>query len=223
MTPKVIFIDIDGTLIDFEKGAQDAMYSAAKTHGVTLPADIYVTFKRINTGLWQSLEKGELTREELHAVRWNRIFKAAGVDFDGPTFEKTFFANLYESAFPVEGAYEILEYLHSKYPLYAASNAIYSQQVTRLTKADMLKYLKGLFTSERIGFAKPSEEFYAACVKETEPVNPEEILMIGDSLSADVIGAKKFGLSTCWYSPDGGESEYADYTVTKLTDIMKIV
>jgi len=223
MTVKAILLDVDGTLLDFEKGSQEAMFSAAKTLGVDLPDDIYVTFKRINTGLWQALERGELTRQELHAVRWNRIFKAAGVDFDGPTFEKVFFANLYQSAVPVDGAREILEYLYAKYPLYVATNALYDQQVTRLTKADMLKYVKELFTSEKIGFAKPSAEFFTHCVNALSPLKPDEIIMIGDSLSADIIGAKSFGIHTCWYSHDGEQSEHADFTVTKMTDIKKIL
>ena len=223
MTPKAILLDVDGTLIDFEKGAQDAIRIAAEEHNVALPDDIYVTFKRINTGLWQALERGELTRQELHAVRWNRIFAAAGVDFDGPTFEKTFFASLYYSAFPVDGAPEVIEYLYGKYPLYVATNAIYDQQYTRLKKADMLKYIREIFASESIGVAKPSAGFFDHCVKALAPLEPSEIMMIGDSLSADIIGAKSFGIMTCWYSPDGQTSEYADYTVTRMEDINNIL
>lgn len=32
-------------------------------------------------------------------------------------------------------------------------------------------------------------------------MQPEECMMIGDSLTADIAGGKLYGMSTCWYVP----------------------
>ena len=49
---------------------------------------------------------------------------------------------------------KMLEYLASKYTVYAASNAPYEQQINRLKKSGMLKYITKVFASEKIGFSK---------------------------------------------------------------------
>ena len=50
------------------------------------------------------------------------MFRALNIDFDGQVFEKYFRAALYDSAIPMDGAMELLEALHGKYPLAVASN-----------------------------------------------------------------------------------------------------
>jgi FMN phosphatase YigB (HAD superfamily) len=53
----------------------------------------------------------------------------------------------------------------------------------------MIGYLKDLFISEKIGFSKPSKEFFKVCIKNSN-AKSENSVLIGDSLSADIIGAK---------------------------------
>jgi FMN phosphatase YigB (HAD superfamily) len=49
--------------------------------------------------------------------------------------------------------------------------------------------------------------------------------MIGDSLSADIIGAKEYGMATIWYnhSKDLVQSSSADYVVNDLIEIKEIL
>ena len=73
---------------------------------------------------------------------------------------------LHESAIPVPGAHELLEQLHGRFLLCAASNGPYAQQVHRLELSDMRKYFDYLFISEKIGASKPSRAFYDAAFAE---------------------------------------------------------
>ena len=95
-----------------------------------------------------------------------------------------------------------------------------------MTKVGIMPYVDKIFVSGKIGHAKPSREFFDACFAELDGVNPEEVMMIGDSLSADVTGAKNYGIQTCWYNhrhETGKNSEAADHIIDSLLEIKEIL
>ena len=74
--------------------------------------------------------EGTLTFPELEKIRWNNVFAALDMDFDGVVFEKYFRTALHESAIPVNRARELLEALRGRYLLAAASNGPMSSSST---------------------------------------------------------------------------------------------
>lgn len=220
----IVFIDIDNTLLDFNKCAAESFRLAAGDFGIGLPEDYFVTFKRINDDLWHRIEQKTLTVEGLGDIRFNMIFAEMGISFDGPTFEKRFRFYLRRSAVAVDGAKELVKYLAPRYDVYAASNAPRNQQARRLKTAGMLDGIKGIFISEEIGAVKPSAEFFTKCFDHIGNPDPRSVVMIGDSPEADIIGAHNYGLKTIWFNYDGKEKPCpADYTVTTLSEIMDII
>lgn len=226
MTIRTVLIDIDNTLLDFDKSAEIAMHSTAEKHCVILPENCVTVFREVNERLWRGLENGERTKQDIYDRRWKEIFDQLGVTADFHAFEDTFRQQMRVTAVPVEGAEDILSYLSEKYPVYSASNASRLQQEARLIKTGLLKHLSGMFTSEEIGFGKPAKEFFHACVSELYPVKPSEIIMIGDSINADITGAKSFGLKSIWfnfYNKKYDNYNFTDFHVTKLEEIKKIL
>ena len=221
---KVILIDIDDTLLDFDRCAEYAMKQAAVDFGIAWRDEIYEVFSLQNPILWQNIEKGLLTREQLHLTRWVIIFEKLGINADGVEFEKRFRYYIASSSEKMDGAEDILQYLSAKYRVYAASNAHYDQQLSRMKLAGLEKYLDGYFISEKIGAEKPSKEFFDACLAGLDGVSKSEVIMIGDSLSADIKGAKEYGLTSIWMKGrKEGECAFADYTVSKLEEIKEII
>lgn len=221
---KAILLDVDNTLLDFNKCACAAMLDAARDFAVALPEDAFSVFRRINDGLWRQIEEQTLTTEELYRIRWALIFAELGIDFDGPTFEARFYHYLTTAAEKVDGADELMEHLRGRYILCIASNAPYQQQVQRMEKAGYLPHLQHLFISEKIGAAKPSPLFFEACLAALAPLQPEEVLMIGDSLTADIAGAKACGIRTCWYRHGSDkDGSIADHCVADLREICEIL
>lgn len=220
---KAVFIDIDNTLLDFNKCALWSMQKVFNDYGLSFENSMFDTFNMINNRLWLRIEKGELTKEELYACRWNMIFALIGIDVDGVEFENVFYSYLTESAEPVEGALDLLKYLHGKYLVCAASNASYAQQIKRLNNAGMAEYLDRIFISEQIGFSKPQKEFFERCFEKISPIVPSETVMIGDSLTADIGGGASFGMKTCRYNHNltNESSDLPDFTVCSLSEIKK--
>ncbi len=219
---KAVFIDVDDTLLDFRACAKQAMQETMKECGMVYEESMFPVFWRINNELWRAIERGELTREGLWEIRWNRIFAELGIEADGPAFETAFHDKLAVSAVEVEGARDIMAYLASRYRVFVTTNAPHFQQVTRLTSAGMMQYVEGVFTSEKIGASKPSKKFFAACFEEIDDILPAETVIIGDSLTADIRGGEGFGMKTCWFNPFGKEAPAditIDYMVHTLAEI----
>lgn len=223
---KAVLMDIDNTLLDFDISSEQGMYQVAKEMNITLPENAYEIFKKVNPGIWKELEQGKLTNEELFLVRWNRIFEVMGVQGDGAAFEVEYLKYIKQSAVPVPGAKEIMEYLSEKYVVCGASNGPYGQQVNRMKMADMLQHVQHMFVSEKVGYSKPQKEFFDTCFEAIAPIRPEETIMIGDSVSADIRGAKAYGMKTCWFNHDRVENPQvggADYIVNSLAEIKNIL
>lgn len=223
---KAVLLDIDNTLLDFNKCSELAMKKAFLEHGLTFTDKVFPTFITTNDGLWLKIEKGEYTRAQLHKERWNIILGKLGIEYDGEKIEKTFLNNLYDCIVVIDGAPEIVKYLSQKYYLCTASNAPNDQQYNRLKLAGFYPYIKKVFTSEAIGFSKPLPEFFDKCFEQMPNFTPEQTVMIGDSLTADVKGAKDYGMKTVWYNHLGvqepSEKNY-DCKVDKLIDIKEIL
>ena len=228
---KLVFIDIDNTLLDFDECVKQAMQSGLQKYGLKKYENyMFDVFTKTNNKLWQEIERGKLSLENLEDLRWNSIFDEIGVAFDGREFEKYFREFLFESAIPIAGAHELLDYLKSKYVLCAASNGPYEQQLHRLELANMKGYFSQIFVSEKIGASKPSEVFFKKAFdivnnNSEEHFSAEDSIIIGDSLSSDIAGGKQYGMKTCLFSrnKDFKEHEAADYTIESLEQIKDLL
>lgn len=222
-----IFIDVDDTLLDFRLCARSSMFQTMEEWGIRHKERDFDVFCRENDKLWRRIEEGTLTAEELHRIRWNIVFRELGITgFDGEVFEKAFRDRLKVTAIPVEGANEVLKYLHSKYRVFVASNAPFQQQVDRLTLAGMIGEIDCIFASEKVGFAKPSKEFFAHCFSEIGENDPKKCMMIGDSLSSDIAGGQNFGMKTIWFNRFEKACTLLpppDYTINSLLELQKIL
>ena len=197
---KAVLLDVDNTLLDFHACAEASMNCALEENQLSHQDGLFSAFLRINDGLWREIEQGLLTKEQLHQTRWNKIFAEQGIAFDGVVFEKSFLKYLAQKVFPIEGAYSLLQYLSGKYTVCAVTNGPYEQQQKRLEAANMLPFFDHLFASEQIGFEKPSENFFDACFAALSDISPEESMIIGDSITADMMGGLRYGIQTCWFN-----------------------
>lgn len=199
-----VLIDIDNTLLDFHKCSHASLRQGFANFNLPWSDDFLSVFHTVNDGLWRQLESGEIkSRQDLFAIRFDRVFAAAGIHCDGKAFEARFQQLLTESHEPVDGALDALRYLAGKYTVCAASNSAYEHQLHRLKAAGMLPYLSHVFVSEDIGATKPDPIFFQRCFERLGNPGKDSVLMIGDSLTADIAGAHAFGIQSCWFNYEG--------------------
>lgn len=223
---KAVLLDIDNTLLDFNRSAAETIKSAFGELGLCYSDEIMGVFLRTNNMLWRQIETKEITRAKLHSVRWKIIFDELGIAADGAEMERLFLDKLENFAIPVFGAVDMVKYLAKKYKLYTASNAPYSQQVKRLTKSGIMPYIEKILNFEEQGINKPQTRFFEECLKAVLPATKEETVIIGDSLSADIVGGKSVGIMTVWFDREGSfdtHNDICDYTVRSLAEIKNIL
>ena len=226
MKKKILLIDLDNTLIDFNECARHSIINAFGELGLPYTPRVFDTFICENVRIWKRLEKGEITKAQLRANRWNIILGKLGIDFDGTVLEEMFENGVARYACPVEGAYDLLDYLQGKYKLYIVSNGFRFVQESRLKIGDFEKYFDGLFVSEDIGIPKPAKEFFDYCFETLGNPPKGDTLLIGDSLSADIIGGINYGIDTIWFNKNGDplpEDIEPTYIVNKLEEIKNIL
>ena len=114
----------------------------------------------------------------------------------------------------------------NKVKIGVASNGGNDIQIRRIKKTGLDKYLTYMFVSEDIGYNKPHKEYFEYIFQKIKNVSKEKIIMVGDSLTADIQGGKNAGIATCWYNPNGEagmESIRPDYEIKDLLELRGLI
>ncbi len=223
---QTVFLDIDNTLLDFNECAKVSAQKAFRDMKLEYHDGVFPVFIEENDKLWLKIEDGTLSREELHRIRWQLIFDRLQIDADGISMEKLFLQYIEESLVLMDGALDLLTYLSSRYTVCLASNAPEQQQLKRLARTPIPPLVDHVFLSETLGAVKPEKAFWDACFAQLPGATPENSVIIGDSLSADIRGSISYGMKACWFNPNhlpAPEAYKIDYIVHSLSEIQNIL
>ena len=122
----------------------------------------------------------------------------------------------------MEGAKELLHVLEKRYRLFLVSNGNLSVQEGRLTKAGIKRYFSGIFISEVLGAEKPDKRFFDLAFAQIAEFDPACTVIVGDSLSSDILGGINAGVRTVWFNPRNlvpNVDFRADYEIKNLKDL----
>lgn len=78
-----------------------------------------------------------------------------------------------------------------------------------------------MLVSDEVGINKPQPGIFHRAL-ELNGVNADEAVMIGDSYSSDIAGAKGVGIDQIWLH-EGETEETATFKVARLTDVLDIL
>lgn len=98
-----------------------------------------------------------------------------------------------------EDAIPTLEKLRaSGYRLGILSNAGYDRDVqTLVTRSGLRPFFEQIITSAAVGIRKPHPRIFRVAM-DSFHANPFQVLMVGDTLGADILGAFNAGLASIW-------------------------
>ena len=89
----------------------------------------------------------------------------------------------------------------------------------------MRDFFDGVYNSDEIGYAKPDRRFFEYVLRDAG-VADKDCVVIGDSLSSDIEGARRAGLDACWFNAKGLVNEKkipVRYEITELSELIGIV
>lgn len=223
MKYEILLFDADDTLFDFGKAMRTSLQKSMEALGISFQAEYCTVYETLNTALWQQLERGEITKDELRRRRMAEFFAEIGVRAEPAKMQEKYQQCLNNSAYLLPGVKEVLAALSARQRCYIVTNGFAETQRGRLKKAGIDSFFKGLFISEEIGFQKPKKEFFDAVFSVLGEEMRNHTMIIGDSLTSDILGGNNAGIATCWYNPHRKENPQK-IPVTKeirsLTELM---
>lgn len=226
MKYKTLLFDVDDTLLDFKQNEQVSMQKLFDYVGHPLTEEIFERYKRINHQLWASFECGEITKDEVIGTRFQKLFSELSIDVTGKQVEAYYQEQLSNGVYLFEGAYELCQQLSTEFDLYIVTNGIANTQYKRLKSAGLDKLFQSIFVSEEVGYQKPDIQFFQRVFEDIKSFEKDRTLIIGDSLTSDILGGNNAGIDTCWYNPrklEEHELIKATYEIHQLNEILDIV
>lgn len=223
---KHVLLDIDDTILDFKKAEAIAIRKTFQHMGIPVDDELIARYSEINQRQWERLERGELTREQVLLTRFRLLFDEIGVNAPPEVAQTTYEYLLGIGHYFIDGAEELLKELYGKYELYVVSNGTAYVQDRRLKSADIGKYFKNIFISERVGYNKPAKEFFDTAFAGEESFDRSCAILVGDSLTSDILGGINAGVKTCWFNPKNKpprEDIVPDYEIKSLSELPELL
>ena len=223
---KNVLLDLDNTILDFHRTESEAINKTLLNFGVEPTEEVIATYKAYNRKCWEALERGEMSRDDVLFGRFELLFLSLGKEVVPEDVQHFYERRLSEGAYYIDGAEEMLKKLRGKYKLYIASNGTAFVQDRRIAASGVDKYFDGIFISERIGANKPSPLFFDGCFELMENKERDKTVIVGDTLSSDILGGINAGIHTIHYTL-GKDVAYSDvkpeYSVKSIEEIPEII
>ena len=222
---KVIFFDLDDTVVDTSKLAEMARRNAIENmvrHG--LPVDFDTAYHELMELI--SEYGSNFSRHFDYLLRrldlpYNPKWVAAGVI----AYHNTKFAYLRT----VRGVRRVLLELQRRgYRLGIITDGDPIKQWEKILRLELDAYFDEVFISDYLGVKKPHPKIFKKALRKMG-AKPEEALMVGDRLYSDIYGAKEVGMGTIWFKYGKYANreleylDYADFTVRSLEEVVEIV
>lgn len=204
---KHIFFDLDHTIWDFDRNAEETLHELYHSYDLSAlglhSADHFISTYTINNhSLWADYHVGKITKEFLRQERFKKTFTDLGLD---PGLIPADFENDYVRICPTKTnlfpqVHETLTYLHQKYDLHLISNGFKESTEMKIARNNLACYFKNVVISEVVGVNKPDQAIFAFAL-DAAKAEKCHCLMVGDSVEADIRGAMRFGIEAIYFNP----------------------
>jgi len=217
-----LFLDLDDTILDFQKAEALALSKTLRSFGLEPTETVLKRYNLINKAHWEALERKELTREQVLVGRFHVLFEEMGITVEPVSVARAYEDNLSIGHYFLPGAEEAVEALSKKYKLYLASNGTAKVQAGRLKSANISRFFQEVFVSQELGANKPSLEYFEKCFARIPGFEKAKAIIVGDSLTSDILGGQNAGIATCWVNPHHKprrEDIRVDYEIEALSQL----
>jgi putative hydrolase of the HAD superfamily len=220
---KHIFFDLDHTLWDFEKNSKLAYERLFSELNIMVDIDHFLKFYvPANFAFWKLYRDEKITQEQLRYQRLKSVFDDVGFDCSDNLINEI--AHRYIELLPTNsylypGAKDLLEYLFPHYHLHIITNGFADVQNRKMQSSGLQKYFKTITNSEDAGVKKPNPLIFEKALTSSSAL-PHESLMIGDSLEADILGAKQLKIDTIFFNEHQATHEVDTVEVFHLSEIV---
>lgn len=158
---------------------------------------------------------------------WTKGLQKLGVDDEvlGEQLADSFPVKRKKNPVVYEETYEILDELKNAYSLLLLTNGSPDVQQTKLELTPKLKcYFEHIVISGEFGSGKPDPAIFEYALNKLV-VDKDEVLMVGDNLNTDILGANRAGIPSVWINRKQKERVEISptYEIENLSELIEIV
>ena len=221
---KYLLFDLDNTLLDFSKAETRALSSTFNKFGISYLNENVSLFKKINKKYWELFEVGKISKEELLVSRFRDFFKEIKIEGINPSEFNSYYLNeLTMGTEEIDNSYLLLSELIG-FDISIVTNGVTKTQLKRIHRSRLSKFINHIYISEVIGYQKPKKEFFDYVIKDLKVNNLKEVLLIGDSLTSDIVGGISYGIDTVWFNPNSISTNLAPtYIISNIMELKEIL
>ncbi len=203
MPYKILLFDLDNTLLDFDANEAASLDRLFRLQGLSLTDEACAAYQSVNKRLWDAYESGKIPLSEVLGTRFSETMLSLGQAVDGTEWENTYRELLGNGSQLMDGAPALCQSLSRTHRLFVITNGVAQTQHKRLREAGLSSFFESVFTSQEIGFQKPSPAFFEYVAHHIPNFEKKDALIIGDSLNTDIKGGLLAGIDTCWFNRKG--------------------
>jgi HAD superfamily hydrolase (TIGR01549 family) len=201
-----VLFDLDDTLFDHRHAARQALTRVHQMHAC-FAARQFTVFEDEHARFLELLHRrvlaGEMGIDEARLERFRLLFDAAGATADETILHETAMAYRHrylETRRPVDGARDLLAAIKPLARVAIVSNNLLDEQQQKLRLCGFDAYIDELVVSEEAGSWKPDRGIFDTALARLG-CEAADAVMIGDSWTADVEGARAAGIRAIWFNP----------------------
>jgi 2-haloacid dehalogenase len=224
MKHTLFLFDLDDTLLDFKASEHLSFTRTLQALGLAGDlAGIFARYQAINVDLWRRFETGAVTKDFLKVERFRKTFVDHGLALDPEKASDLYMASLSETVVLIDGAKAVCQTLAAIGEVGIITNGVDRIQTRRIASSGLHEHISFVATSEACGYAKPDARFFAYSANLARTVAKHHTIIIGDRLDADILGANRYGIDSCWFNPGRLMNQSAavpTFEVASLDDIV---
>ncbi|NER15147.1 noncanonical pyrimidine nucleotidase, YjjG family [Leptobacterium flavescens] len=217
-----IFFDLDHTLWDFDRNSNLTFGKILKTNRVdVLLEDFVKVYVPLNAEYWKLYREERISKEELRYGRLKDTFDRLKMKVEDELIHRLsdqYIQELPNQNYLFENTTEILDYLRPNYKLHIITNGFEEVQKGKLNNSKIGHFFTHIINSEMVGVKKPNPRIFEFALEKAS-VSPENTVMIGDNLEADILGAKNMGMNTLHFNSNN--EEIHDHSII-INDLLEI-
>lgn len=196
-----LLFDADNTLFDFTKAEAKSFRLTCAHFGIPFTPKVMAQYKAINHETWSRFERGEFPADGINQYRFGTLFDAIGHRGDPDEFGAHYLVELGHCPDLLDGVEQMVERLAPYFKMGIVTNGLTAVQTARFALSSITRHFDPIIISEQVGVKKPEPAIFDAAFAKMNYPQKSSVLMIGDSLSSDILGGVNYGIDTCWYNP----------------------
>lgn len=208
---RAVLFDLDDTLFDHRVCARTALTTLHEAYDAFRNRP-FAEVERLHAGFLEELHvrvtSGELPLEDARRERFRRLFAAVGVrpgDEVVAEAAETYRGGYMKIRRAIAGAAPLLAAVRERGQVGIVSNNLLEEQRGKLRQCGLDRFVDELVVSEEVGVSKPDPRIFQIALDRLGR-RADEVVMVGDSWAADVIGARAAGIRAIWFNPDRAPS-----------------